>query len=205
MSSLWKYPAAELLRDAASAEPTPGGGSVAALSAAFGAGLLRMALDISYRRAQKRGEDAQGAASGRDALQPCLERLQALADEDVAVFKRLMQAWKSKGAGREEALALASADARQVPLDIARECLRALDIAAQTLDSVHQQVMSDSGAGAALLRGAAQAALLTLDINLQGLPEDERGRWQRQREELSQAVARRSASILEEVNRRLAP
>lgn len=193
--TLWDRTAADLLAAASSHQPTPGGGSVAALSGAFGAALVHMAAVISRNKARKAGagagdEHATGGAvpAGLETAMADLERLQlrlrALADEDVAVFRGFVSATKlprgtaQEQAARAEALAAAGEVARATPLEVARCCVQALETARDVLPLTHAEVVSDVGAGAALLRGALDAALLTLDINLRRLSSDERARWE---------------------------
>jgi hypothetical protein len=44
---LWVSTAEQLLQRTSSAEPTPGGGAIAAVTAAFGVGLVHMALEVT--------------------------------------------------------------------------------------------------------------------------------------------------------------
>lgn len=189
MTSLWDQSARELLQETASRSPTPGGGSVAALGGAFGAALVGMALEISVG---KNPAEADLAAM-RDLLASIgrhRDHLQALADEDVRAFEgyvaasNLPRATEEAKLTRRTALGEASRAATAAPLNIARVAVAVLDLAPRAARLVHQEVVSDVGAGAALLRGAVQAALLTVDINVPGLPEGERPELQAERERL---------------------
>ena len=63
--TLWGAGLAEFRDATASAEPTPGGGSVAGVSATLGLGLVIMALEISAKRKDAvRPEEAQGSDRG---------------------------------------------------------------------------------------------------------------------------------------------
>lgn len=190
--TLWTRSAADLLSATSSRQPTPGGGSVAALSGAFGAGLVSMAARISVHKAQQAGETPEPALTTvLDALEEVQGRLQRLADEDVAVFRayvdatRLPKVTDEEKAARRTALDRAGEAARAAPLGAAQACVEALEQAQACLGHVHPEVVSDVGAGAALLRGALEAALLTLDINLRHLEAEEQARLRAQRDELS--------------------
>lgn len=201
MSSLWDRPARELLQETASPAPTPGGGSVTALSGAFGAALVAMALEISLgRRPDEAGEQAM-----RDLLADLTrhrERLQALADEDVAAFGGYMDALALPRGGEEErrqrraALREATRAATAAPLETARVVVEALDLAPRAAELAHGEVVSDVGSGAALLRGALQASLLTVDINVPGWPEGERAGLRAEREVLETRGAARADEVL---------
>ena len=209
--SLWNQTAADLLKATASHKPTPGGGSVAALSGAFGVGLLSMALTISRNKAQKAGKELSPELSATlERLQSAQARLQALADEDVAVFRKFVDATKLPSTSDEEkqvradALADAGEAARATPLEIARQCVQALEDAEGTVQEVHPEVVSDIGAGASLLRGAIDAALLTVDINLLRLSDDEKAPLQAQRDALASEGHERAERLLKQAQRQIA-
>ena len=209
--TLWDQTAADLLKATASHKPTPGGGSIAALSGAFGVGLLSMALTISRNKARKAGQDLSPELSATlDRLQTIQARLQALADEDVAVFRKFVDATKlpkdsdEEQQARADALAAAGEAARATPLEIATQCVQALAEAEGTVTEVHAEVVSDIGAGAALLRGAIDAALLTVDINLLRLSEEEKAPLQTRRDELAQQGQERAARLLKQAQKQIA-
>ncbi|WP_102126970.1 cyclodeaminase/cyclohydrolase family protein [Deinococcus planocerae] len=208
MSSLWDRPVRVLLQETASPAPTPGGGSVAALSGAFGAALVTMALEISLG---KQPGEAEGQAM-RDLLAELArhrERLQALADEDVAAFGGYMDALalprgsEEERRGRRAALREATRAATAAPLETARAVVEVLDLAPRAAELAHKEVVSDVGAGAALLRGALQASLLTVDINVPGWPEGERAGLRAEREDLETRGGARADEVLRRTQERL--
>ncbi|WP_084047775.1 cyclodeaminase/cyclohydrolase family protein [Deinococcus hopiensis] len=176
MSSLWPQPASDVLEAVASRRPAPGGGATAALTGSFGTALLSMAGAITVR---KRGED-EALARTLAHLSELRGRLQTLADEDVAVFRAYVDASRRpKGTeqerhGREAALRAAGQAAMNVPLTLARTVVEALSLAPGLAGQSHPEVVSDVGAGAAILEGALHAALLTVEINLPHVSVEER-------------------------------
>ncbi len=208
--SLWIQSADQLLSATASHQPTPGGGSIAALSGAFGTGLVAMALSISERKAHKKGGKLSACAQqGTAQLSEQQAQLKALADADVSVFAQYIAAAKlpkdtsEQQQTRQHALAQAGAAARQTPLAIAQVCVQALQTAQAILADIDKGVVSDVGAGAALLRGAADAALLTLDINVLHLKGEEQAHWQAQRRALAQQAADLSGQLLAQVGEKI--
>ena len=144
-------------RDAlASASPTPGGGSAAMVAAALGASLVSMAVAVSVKKEE---HDAR-----LDALLPRLKEtidaLSADADEDVRAFDAYMEAKRS--GGDMEAALKRSAEA---PLAGLRHIVVALEAAEKAAPLVSRGIVSDVGCGASLLAAAAEAALLTTDMN----------------------------------------
>lgn len=175
--TLWNRTAQDLLEATTSHQPTPGGGSVAALSGAFGVGLVCMALNITRR---KRPEQAVSLRGPLESLLGLQAELRTLADQDVQVFRsyvdaiRLPKETDEDKQARSVALDRAGQQARDVPLRVAEVAVEGLALAAEMLEQTHPEVQSDVGAGAALLLGTLHASLLTLDINLRHLDEEKR-------------------------------
>jgi len=169
--SLWDLSLQSALDQTASAAPTPGGGSIGAVSASFGLGLVIMALEIS---AKQQPTAAAAIAQGRKLL----DGLTAFVDRDVAVFQaymdalRLPKATEAEQAARDDARAAASLEAARTPLQAAEACLKALSFAHTSARHVHKHVWSDLLAGSDLLMGALKAVLRTVDINLPMVRDD---------------------------------
>src|SRR5688572_10592183 len=83
----------ELLAALASPNPTPGGGTAAALAGAMGTSLLVMVAGLAK---SKNNTDAEKAAlaQARTALEPITGRLTELADADAASFDAVMAAYR---------------------------------------------------------------------------------------------------------------
>ncbi|WP_424950739.1 cyclodeaminase/cyclohydrolase family protein [Deinococcus sp.] len=205
--SLWELSAAELLERTASGDPTPGGGSVAAVSGALGLALVCMALAVTARRA-----DAAPEVSA--LLEQATRRLEALKvhpDADVAAFERYMtalalpKAAPEQKARRREVVQRASQEATEAPLAAARDLLAALELAEQAAVLAHRSIVSDVGAGVYLISAALQATLLNVDVNLASLPEEARAGAQEVRQALASEGLNRASRATHEVAKRLAP
>lgn len=165
-TSLWSSTATDLLTRTASADPTPGGGSVAALSGAFGIALLQMAVAVTD------DPDLEQHAARLAALRAEVE---PAADEDVAVFDALMAAYRlpredeGARATRTAAVTGATVAATDAPLRLAETlaAARALSFVLEPL--VKRGIRSDVLAGRDLIEGAVRAAVRTADINLTAL------------------------------------
>lgn len=172
--SIWNLSLCAALDQTASANPTPGGGSIAPMSGAFGLGLVLMALEVS---AKKQTPAAEAAAAALDEGRAYLTEISQFVDRDVAVFQsymaalRLPKTTELEQAARDSARAAASLDAARTPLLAAEACLRALQFAKSAAPHVHKNVWSDLLAGADLLMGAIKAVLRTVDINLPALKD----------------------------------
>ena len=106
-----------MLDRVAAPEPTPGGGTVAAIAGAFGVALAQMVAGLPRTRHEHATRSAPVLATLQAPLADLRERLLALADEDAAAFDRLMAAFRlPKGTDEEKAArraAVAGGDARR--------------------------------------------------------------------------------------------
>lgn len=194
--TLWNLTARELADQTASAAPTPGGGSVAAISGALGASLIRMAIAITA----KKTESAE-LSSIAERLDAASETIALGADEDVAMFDELMAAYRlpketeHEKAERQCVIEAAAVKATRAPLRAATAMVDAMEVASEARDAAARNVVSDVFAGVDLLAGAVRAALHTVDINLPQLSDDDRATYQRERDDVAnRAVAAQAAA-----------
>ncbi len=206
--TLWADSALGLLERTASADPTPGGGSVGMLAGSFGVGLVLMALEVTRKR--------KDAPDGIDALlddgRPLLESARRSVDADVEVFDAFMAALRlpkesdEEKARRRAAMQDATVEATEVPLEAAGLCLKALDLAARAAGLAHPNILSDVAAGSMLLAAAGRAVLLNVDANLGTLKDAERKeRYTAQRAECETALREAEATVLRAIDARSQP
>lgn len=205
--SLWGWGLAEFRDRTASADPTPGGGSAAMVAASIGLGLVLMALRVTARRADA---DPLALAPLIDAGERRLAELSQHADADIAVFEGYMaalrrpRATEEEKAARRQALAQATVAATEIPLNAAQSVVEALDLARQAAQLAHSGIVSDVGAGAALLCGAVTAVLYSVDINLKSMADAHAAAdYLASRTHLQQAAEKRHATIVATVAARL--
>jgi len=166
------------LADLASDTPTPGGGSVAALSGALGAGLTSMVsnLTIGKKKYADVEDDMKGALESAESLRLELTRL---IEEDAAAFDGFMKALKlpkesdEEKAKRRAAMQQALVDAASVPLVVMEKCVLVIDVAMVAADKGNPNAVSDAGVAALVARAGAHAARLNVLINLGGITADE--------------------------------
>ena len=197
-ASLWDCTAEELLRRASSADPTPGGGAIAAVAAAFGLGLVRMAIEVTLSAAAGPAGNLAKLADAQDRAGALQARVVAATDRDATDFDALLAAYRmpqntdAERATRSRALDEATVTATHGPLSLAETSLEAIALVDEVELLVRETIVSDAQAGRDLLRGAALAALRTADINLAVL--EQRGHHEaralrRRRDEVMRAVA----------------
>jgi methenyltetrahydrofolate cyclohydrolase len=166
----------EFLERLASGDPTPGGGSAAAIMGAMGAALVAMVCNVSIGK--KGCETAEDALSDVRAQSQTLRlRLTAMVAEDVAAFDSLMAAYKLPKASdedksrRADAIQASLRRATEVPLDCTRACAEVIGLARRAGELGYRGVISDAGVGAAAAYAAARSAALNVYINVPALKD----------------------------------
>lgn len=158
----------------ASAEPTPGGGSTAALVGALASALVSMVcrLTIGKRRFQNVEEALCKTLGQAEALRKALTDL---IDQDAAAYQEVMAAYRLPADTpeakdrREAALQKALEAATQVPFEIAERCVQIISLAMEAAQWGNPWAVTDAGAAVLLAEAALRAALLNVHINLQSL------------------------------------
>ena len=91
----------DFIQALASAQPTPGGGSAAAVAGAMGTGLLIMVAGLPRTRGNSDEERAELAAV-RERLLPLADALERCADHDSEAFNAVMAAYRLPKSSDEE-------------------------------------------------------------------------------------------------------
>lgn len=193
----------------ASEAPTPGGGSVAALSGAMAAGLISMvcALTIGKKQYASLEDELRGIHDRAASLR---RELQDLAQKDVEVFGRLSVAYKlprttdADAATRRAAIQKVTRQAAEVPLRVVQAAVALLPLCTALAPHVGRLLVSDIGVAATLARSAVQSAILNIEINLAGLDDQRYVREARaQVEDLSVGLSEETEGILTIVRTRI--
>ncbi len=164
----------DFLAELASASPTPGGGSVAALSGALGASLCSMVcnLTIGKKKYVEVEEDLKRVLKETERLRLELTRL---IDEDAAAFDKVMVAMKlpketdDEKAARKAAIQDSLVDAASVPLAVMDKCVEVVELSVAVAEKGNVNAVSDAGVAALNARAGAHAARLNVLINLGGI------------------------------------
>ena len=167
----------EFIELLASPEPTPGGGTAAAIAGAMGTGLLIMVAGLARTRNNTDAERAE-LAGVRGQLVPLASSLQVSADRDTEAFNAVMAAYKrpkatdEETAARKAAVAEAMRAATDAPLETMRLASQALALGETVARLGNRSAASDAGVGAGLLVAAAHGAAANVRINLDGLTDE---------------------------------
>ena len=166
----------DLLAAFSSNDPTPGGGSAAALSSAVGTSLLMMVASLPKTRSN--ADQERTALHGvmttltglRQQLAEAIDADTDAYDQVVAAFK-LSKATPEQVEARKAAIQRALKTATDVPLGVLRLSVRALEASAVVAANGHKAAASDVGVAAALLLAGATGARLNVEINLDGITD----------------------------------
>jgi len=199
--SYLERPLREYLEDAASGKPTPGGGSVSALSAALGVTMAQMTANFTVGRDKFRDVEKQ-VKELLGTLGEVRAGLLELMEKDMQVYGQVSSAYSlpresaEEKAKRTEAVQQALAGALAVPLEVMQTTARALEATRRLADIGNPNLISDVGVAAELLFGALKGARLNVDVNLAYLSNEEL--LKRSRNE-AEALEARSVRLHDEI------
>jgi len=185
----------------ASSSPTPGGGSVSALSGTLAAGLVSMVcnLTVGKKKYQEVSEELTKILQDSEELR---QRLTKLVDEDAESFDRVMDAFRFPKETQEEKEARsrrieeATKGATQVPLEVMEKALRVLGLSRVVAEKGNPNSISDAGVAALLAWSAVEGADLNVEINLSSLKDESFVKRARTK---CEEIKRRAHAILNEV------
>ncbi|MFZ1400927.1 MAG: glutamate formimidoyltransferase [Candidatus Promineifilaceae bacterium] len=176
----------------AAKEPTPGGGSVAALAGALAAGLAQMVAGLTVNRKKYAEVEAQAAAVLAEATS-LREQLTQAITEDAAAFDAVMAAFRNQDvseAVRESQIQQATIGAAEVPLKVAQMSYRAAQLAGEVAQIGNINAVTDATAGVLLAQAAVETAVLNVKINATSVKNKQLvARWQTETANLTQETA----------------
>jgi formiminotetrahydrofolate cyclodeaminase len=152
------------LDDLASRQPTPSGGSAAAVIGAIGAALVSMVCNLTIGKTQYHEfeEELESVLTKAEELRRDLTKMIV---EDVQAFDAVMRAYgmprltKDETATRAQAIQTALKTATLVPMRCCRACREVITLGTVVAKKGNRNVVSDAGvavvAGYAALRSAA--------------------------------------------------
>jgi glutamate formiminotransferase/formiminotetrahydrofolate cyclodeaminase len=204
MNKLVNRTVADFVDECSMDSPAPGGGSVAALSGALGAGLACMVANLTVG---KKGYESAWEEMKRVAVQAqgLKDRFVAAVDRDTDAFNEVMAAFKlPKGTpeqkqARDAAVLEATKRATLVPLDVLKMVPDALAAALAVAQRGNKNSASDAGVAAGALRTAAEGAWLNVRINLAGISDEDFKRRVRAEGLSALEAARKAADEVERV------
>ena len=162
----------DVLRSIASSEPTPGGGSVAALSLAHAHSLSLMVARLTLAK-EKWAEGHDAAKASIELSEPALEEAILLAISDSEAFESVMSAYRlpketeDEKKQRSEEIRNATIGAALAPLNTASSAQKLLSNLEKQSASCNPNALTDLASASEMALSAAKIASLNVRINLE--------------------------------------
>ncbi len=170
----------------ASNEPTPGGGSAAAVAGALAAASAAMAA--SFTVGKKKFADVQTDIERiLKVLNTQQQELLELADADAEAYSKVGAAYgmprdtDAEKQARQQAIQEALMAAAEVPMGVVEACTAVIAILPELADKCNPNLISDVGVGAELGSAALAAAQLNVEVNLALIKDEDYNSQKRRR------------------------
>ena len=157
--------------------PAPGGGSVSALSAAQGIGLVAMVSDLTIGR-ERYADFEEGFKKAKAEATELYAKLVEAIDKDTEAFNLVSAAFKmpkdtdENKEARSKAIADATLVATEVPFETLTLCMDALKVTETIVGKSNPNAASDLGVAALNLLAGIKGAWLNVMINLPGVKDE---------------------------------
>lgn len=170
------------IEEAASGNPTPGGGSVSALAGSLGSALTQMVGNLTFDKKSYNELDEgmkEKLQENFNILKDKMNILSDIVDEDANAFDDVLVAFKMPKETEEEKNLRTSAiqegykHALEVPLKCAEECLNILKLQSVFANFGNVNAITDVGVGALLAHSGLEGALLNVKINLLSIKDED--------------------------------
>jgi formiminotetrahydrofolate cyclodeaminase len=174
--SLQRLPVEGFVSELASDSPAPGGGSASAAVGAIGAALLEMVCNLTVGKEKYKAVEGELRARAGDLGRVRISLL-GLTDRDSEAYASVSRALGlPKGSDPEKevrrlALQAALRTATEVPLEVARACGGALDMAEGVAMRGNPNAVTDAACGARFLHAALMGALYNVEVNLKSIKD----------------------------------
>lgn len=168
----------DFIRQAASGNPTPGGGGVAALAGALGGSMATMVANFTVGKPQY-AQHEEAVQCILKAMLPLIEDFRAAIDDDANAFSGIADAYKlprdtdAAKAKRTDAIQAALTASMKVPLRVLRCAKEAVDMLPELAKHGNPNLLSDAEVAAIMLVAAAKAALVNVYANSSSLKTPE--------------------------------
>jgi glutamate formiminotransferase/formiminotetrahydrofolate cyclodeaminase len=160
--------------------PTPGGGSAAAYAGGMGAALVSMVAGVTSGKKKYADVEAEMQAI-RVMAERLRKELMLAVDDDAGAFETLMGTFKlpkdteEQMATRKSAIIQATLNAAHVPLHVAGDVVKVMELAIKCARRGNVNAISDAMSGFAMCRAALTAAGYNVRINLDSLEDKSMG------------------------------
>jgi len=156
--------------------PTPGGGSAGAFAGAMGAALISMVSGLTIGKKKYAEYEAEMQAI-RVMAEKFRKELTLAVDDDSSAFEALMGTFRlpkdteEQKTARNAAIIHATLNAAHVPLHVATDAVKVMELAIKCARHGNVNAISDAMSGFAMSRAALTAAGSNVRINLNSLED----------------------------------
>jgi formiminotetrahydrofolate cyclodeaminase len=196
----------EFLEKIGSEFPAPGGGSVAALSAALAASLTEMVANLTIGKQGYDDVEDEMKTIAQDALRLKSKFVSAI-DKDSNAYNDVITAIKLPGGTeaekrhREEMIQSGFKQATLVPMAVAEDAIRVMELAGKAVTKGNKNTITDGAVGVMMAKTAVLSALYNIKINLRTIKDkafiDE---ISKQVKELEQNALQREKELLSNID-----
>lgn len=164
-----------------SEKPVPGGGGVAALSAALAASLTAMVFNLTTGKKIFEEYDEMTKTHILESLNEVKNVKQeflTFIDKDAEAFSKIIAAYKLSKVTEEEKIARSEKIqqgyklAASVPMELAKKATRLYEMIDVACKYGNKNVMSDAGVAAIFNHSVIETAVLNISINLSGIKDE---------------------------------
>ena len=164
------------IEELAAPTATPGGGSAGAYAGAMGAALIAMVAGLTIGKKKYADVEAQMQAI-RVMAESLRKELTQAVDDDSSAFEAVMGAFKlpkqteEEKSNRSNAIHVATLNAAHIPLRVAKDAVKVMELALKCAKEANVNAISDSMSGFSMARAALTAAGYNVKINLNSLAD----------------------------------
>jgi len=167
----------ELLDKTASSDPVPGGGSIAALSAAAAAGLTEMVAKLTMGKKGYEAVEEEMMAVAEKML-PLREKLLKDMDRDADAYNEVFSAFKlpksteKEKEKRKQTIQDGLKHATLVPWGVAEDAFSILKLTHTVITRGNRNAVTDGAVAAMMARTAVLSALYNVKFNLSSIKDE---------------------------------
>ena len=193
----------------ASSDPTPGGGTAAAVALGQASALTKMVVGLTVGK-EKWHSGWSDAETASKIVESIYLRAGKLAQLDSDAFDEVMSAFRMSKSTDEEisirrnSIRMATLKAAEIPFETVQLGMKLLSCLRGLAERGNANAVSDVGVAALLASAAVKGALFNVEINLQSLPEEMGVEMRNQIKNMRQSCSEVSREIMHAVHNRIA-
>ena len=168
----------EFLEKLGSGFPVPGGGSVAALTAALAASLTEMIVNLTIRKKGYEAVEEEMKIAAQEAIRFKQKFVLAI-DDDSNAYSSVMSAMRLPGVTepekrhREMTIQNGLKQAVLIPMTVAREAAKLMELAGNVVSKGNKNTVTDGAVSVIMAKTAVISALYNVKINLASIHDSD--------------------------------